>query len=57
MKANINVNTAPPMNPSHVFFGDSFISGVFPTKNPTKYAHTSLHTTQQWGNASQKNPL
>lgn len=28
------VSTRPPKNPSHVFFGDSLISGVRPKKNP-----------------------
>lgn len=30
----MTVSTRPPKNPSHVFFGDSFISGVRPKKNP-----------------------
>jgi len=33
-KAQINVQIAPPMNPSHVFLGDSLMRGVFPKKNP-----------------------
>jgi hypothetical protein len=28
------VSTSPPKKPSHVFLGDSFISGVRPKKNP-----------------------
>ena len=28
------VTTAPPMKPSHVFFGLSLISGVRPTEKP-----------------------
>jgi hypothetical protein len=28
------VVTEAPMNPSHVFFGDSFIKGVLPKKKP-----------------------
>lgn len=30
----ITVATPPPMKPSHVFFGDTLISGVRPKKNP-----------------------
>lgn len=33
-KAEMTVATDAPMKPSHVFFGDSLIKGVFPKKNP-----------------------
>lgn len=36
------VATDPPINPSHVFFGDSLIKGVLPKKKPKKYAATSF---------------
>ena len=36
IKANTRVKKAPPMNPSQVFFGDNFIKGVLPKKNPTR---------------------
>lgn len=31
------VEIAPPMKPSQVFFGESFIRGVLPKKNPNMY--------------------
>jgi hypothetical protein len=34
-KAKIKVDKKAPINPSHVFFGDSRIRGVLPKKNPT----------------------
>ena len=37
------VENAPPMNPSHVFFGESLMRGVRPKKKPNKYAMISLH--------------
>ena len=40
---------APPMNPSHVFFGDSLISGVFPKKKPNMYAMMSLQIIMDTG--------
>lgn len=41
----ITVSTRPPKNPSHVFFGDSFISGVRPKKNPAYHMwHTSVNS-------------
>jgi hypothetical protein len=36
------VAAPPPTYPSHVFLGDSFISGVRPKKKPNMYAITSL---------------
>lgn len=35
-KAVIMVAIDAPMKPSHVFFGDSLIKGVFPKKKPKK---------------------
>ena len=32
----------PPTVPSHVFFGEIFVSGVLPIKDPTMYAIVSL---------------
>lgn len=43
------VVTDAPINPSHVFFGDSLIKGVFPKKNPKKYAATSLIAINEAG--------
>lgn len=40
--AEIMVAIDAPINPSHVFFGDSLINGVLPKKKPKKYAATSL---------------
>ena len=37
------------MNPSQVFFGESLINGVFPKKNPKKYAAISLMTISEAG--------
>jgi len=53
----MNVQIAPPINPSHVFFGDNLISGVFPMKNPKMYAKISFETTQSAGKMNQNNPL
>lgn len=33
-KDNENVTKNPKRKPSHVFFGDNFINGVFPNKIP-----------------------
>jgi hypothetical protein len=43
------VVTDAPINPSHVFFGESLIKGVFPKKNPKKYAATSLIAINEAG--------
>ena len=40
---NMMVENAPPMKPSHVFFGDNLINGVLPKKKPNIYAMMSLH--------------
>lgn len=52
----ITVETAPPMKPSQVFFGESLMSGVLPKKNPNKYAITSLMTTIETGTMNQISP-
>lgn len=46
---NMTVANPPPMNPSQVFLGDSFMRGVLPKKNPKRYAQTSLHTIIETG--------
>ena len=33
-RPKIIVENAPPIKPSHVFFGESLIKGVLPKKNP-----------------------
>jgi len=33
-KPKMTVLMAPPIKPSHVFLGDSLMSGVFPKKKP-----------------------
>jgi len=43
------VVTDAPIKPSHVFFGESLIKGVFPKKNPKKYAATSLIAINEAG--------
>src|ERR1700741_1213945 len=35
-------NTIPPIVPSQVFLGDTFVKGVFPMIDPTMYAIVSL---------------
>ena len=50
------VETPPPMNPSHVFLGDSLISGVLPKKKPNKYAMTSFVTIIETGTTNQISP-
>lgn len=40
----MTVEIPPPIKPSQVFFGDSFINGVRPKKNPNIYAITSFMT-------------
>mmetsp|Transcript_36055 Transcript_36055/g.64473 ORF Transcript_36055/g.64473 Transcript_36055/m.64473 type:complete len:238 (-) Transcript_36055:462-1175(-) len=55
-KANTMVPTAPPTKPSQVFFGDSFISGVFPKKKPARYAAMSLVMMSEQGRMSQMRP-
>jgi hypothetical protein len=46
---NKTVENAPPMNPSHVFLGESLMSGVFPKKNPNIYAMISLQIIMDTG--------
>ena len=38
----ITQRTAPPIVPSHVFFGDIFEKGVLPMNEPTIYAMVSF---------------
>lgn len=52
---NTTVDKAPPINPSHVFLGDSLISGVLPKKNPNMYAMMSLQIIMETGTKSLKN--
>lgn len=52
---NKTVEMPPPMNPSHVFFGDSLISGVLPKKNPNTYAMTSFATIMLTGTMNLNN--
>mmetsp|Transcript_11271 Transcript_11271/g.45519 ORF Transcript_11271/g.45519 Transcript_11271/m.45519 type:complete len:204 (+) Transcript_11271:307-918(+) len=54
--ATIRVTMRPPMNPSHVFFGDILISGVRPKKKPHMYAAASLKNTIDTGNTNQIMP-
>ena len=44
------VDTAPPIKPSHVFFGDNLMSGVRPKKKPNMYAMMSLQIIIDTGN-------
>lgn len=46
------VEIAPPMNPSHVFLGDSLMSGVLPKKKPNIYAMMSLHMIMETGTST-----
>ena len=48
------VAIAPPINPSHVFLGDSLIRGVLPKKNPNIYAIMSLHMIIETGTRNLK---
>ena len=38
-QAAVSVTSSPPKNPSHVFLGDSLISGVLPIKMPAEFQH------------------
>jgi hypothetical protein len=42
IKVKKNVETAPPIYPSHVFLGESAINCLFPKKYPKIYANISL---------------
>lgn len=53
----MTVANPPPINPSHVFFGLSLISGVRPKKKPNKYAITSLQTIIETGTMNQIKPI
>ena len=46
---NTTVEMAPPMKPSHVFLGDSLMSGVRPKKKPNMYAIMSLQMIMETG--------
>ena len=50
----------PPMKPSQVLFGDSFMKvlliSFFPSMKPLKYAPVSLNTTNKNGSVNQKSP-
>ena len=48
------VDIAPPMNPSHVFLGESCMRGVLPKKKPNMYAMISLHIIMDTGTRSLK---
>lgn len=50
----ITVEIAPPIKPSHVFFGDSLIKGVRPKKKPKTYAIMSLHIIMETGTKNLK---
>mmetsp|Transcript_5561 Transcript_5561/g.25031 ORF Transcript_5561/g.25031 Transcript_5561/m.25031 type:complete len:204 (+) Transcript_5561:3940-4551(+) len=52
----IRVTMSPPMNPSHVFFGDILMRGVRPKKKPHMYAAASLKKTIDTGNTNQIMP-
>ena len=56
MNAQTKVTKAPPIKPSHVFFGESLIKGVLPRKNPKMYAKISFRMTHMQGNRNQNNP-
>lgn len=52
----IKVEKQPPMNPSHVFFGDNSINGVLPNETPKIYAIISLVITKEHGKINQTMP-
>lgn len=43
----------PPIKPSQVFFGESFVNGVRPKKKPKMYAMMSLHMINETGKRNQ----
>jgi hypothetical protein len=51
--ANTKVDSMPPINPSHVFLGESLISGVLPKAIPKRYAKISFTMTHNCGNTNQ----
>ncbi len=56
MREKINVNTAPPRYPYHVFLGDKAISWCLPKKYPTIYANISLVMIKNAGIINHINP-
>ena len=54
MNEAITVEMKPPMAPSQVFLGASWISGVLPNNVPTTYDITSFTTTNKHGNNNLK---
>ena len=50
------VANPPPMKPSHVFFGLSWIRGVLPIVKPNMYAMMSLMITIMMGMMNQISP-
>lgn len=55
VNAAIIVATDAPIKPSHVFFGDNLIRGVFPKKKPKKYAATSFIAIRDAGKINLQN--
>jgi hypothetical protein len=55
VNAAIIVATDAPIKPSHVFFGDNLIRGVFPKKKPKKYAATSFIAIRDAGKRNLQN--
>jgi hypothetical protein len=55
VNAAIIVATDAPIKPSHVFFGDNLIRGVFPKKKPKKYAATSFIAISDAGKRNLQN--
>lgn len=49
IKVKKNVDTAPPIYPSHVFLGDKAMSCLLPKKYPNKYAKISLTIISKLG--------
>lgn len=56
MNDAINVDMHPPINPSHVFFGDNSISLVLPKLTPKIYAKMSFVITNEHGNMNHTIP-
>jgi len=55
VNAAIIVATDAPIKPSHVFFGDNLIRGVFPKKKPKIYAATSFIAIRDAGKRNLQN--
>jgi len=56
-KAKNNELKNPPMNPSHVLFGDNSISLVLPNILPKTYANMSFVMTSIAGKINHTNPV